>query len=144
MKEALQVLIVTPSRLAFEQENIVQLSVPTDLGEITLLPNHINLMTELVPGVIKVSSQENKQVFSYYVEAGFLEFFKNKATIVAEALELAEDISLADLEKEEKQAQEILDNKKSNAQDIQGALFLQKKVSARKKLLAISSQKMSA
>ncbi|MFA5934252.1 MAG: F0F1 ATP synthase subunit epsilon, partial [Candidatus Paceibacterota bacterium] len=49
MSKQLKLKIVTPERLIME-EMVDQVSLPTTLGEITVLPNHIPLITGLTSG----------------------------------------------------------------------------------------------
>ena len=45
----LKLKIVTPERLVFE-DLVDQVSIPTELGEITVLPDHISLIAKLSSG----------------------------------------------------------------------------------------------
>ena len=49
MSKQLKLKIVTPERLVLE-EMVDQVSLPTTLGEITILPDHIPLITGLASG----------------------------------------------------------------------------------------------
>ena len=96
------------------------------------------------PGVLKVFYKDKKKPLYYYAESGFLEFFKNKATLVVETLETPEDISLVEIQAAESQAQKILEDKTSQVQDIELALEGQIKARARQALLDISTTKTSS
>ena|SRR5665811_439375 len=84
--------IVTPERLVLE-EMVDQVSIPTTLGEITILPNHIPLITELTSGdVVAMSSGEYVPMA---VSGGFIEVKKdtNGITLVAILADFAEHVS---------------------------------------------------
>jgi len=81
--------IITPDKIVFDQE-IESLTLPTTEGEITILPNHIPLITAIKPGEIMIK-QEGK-THHMAVMGGFLEISDNKISLMAEAAELAEEI----------------------------------------------------
>jgi len=88
----LKLKIVTPERLILE-EMVDQVSLPTTLGEITILPEHIPLITELSSGdVVALASGEYVPMA---VVGGFLEVKKNEKgeTEVAVLADFAEHVS---------------------------------------------------
>ncbi len=96
--------IVTPERTVLK-EKIVQLSVPTKQGEITILPNHIPLISTLMAGVLEIVKEDGKsEVMS--VSGGFIEVMKDKIVILADTAEMAEEIDLARVEDARKRAEE--------------------------------------
>ena len=88
----LKLKIVTPDRLVLE-EIVEQVSLPTTLGEITVLPDHIPLITELTSGDIVVVVGGEHVPFA--VVGGFLEVKQNKEGIteVAVLADFAEHVS---------------------------------------------------
>jgi|SRR3989344_8396063 len=92
INKKIKLKIVTPERLAFE-EMVDQVSLPTTLGEITVLPDHIPLITELASGdVVAVIAGEH---VPFAVVGGFLEVKKNEQGIteVAVLADFAEHVS---------------------------------------------------
>jgi len=51
--------IVTPERVVLKEE-VRQVTVPTKAGEITVLPDHIPLVSSLMPGVIYLKKETVK------------------------------------------------------------------------------------
>jgi F-type H+-transporting ATPase subunit epsilon len=93
--------IVTPERLILE-EMVDQVSLPTILGEITILPDHIPLISELASGdIVAIVNGEHVPMA---VTGGFLEVKKNekKETEVAVLADFAEHVSELHEEKIEK------------------------------------------
>lgn len=88
----LKLKIVTPERLVLE-EMIDQVSLPTTLGEITVLPNHIPLITELASG--DVVAYANGEPVPMAVVGGFVEVKQNQKgdTEVAVLADFAEHVS---------------------------------------------------
>ena len=62
--------LVTPERVVF-QETVDQVTLPTMDGEITVLPGHIALVAQLVPGVAAL--KRNGQIEDVAVSGGFIE-----------------------------------------------------------------------
>ncbi len=82
--------IVTPERVVLKEE-VLQVTVPTRSGEITVLPNHIPLVSVLRPGVIEIRTKNGEtEVMS--VSGGFIEVLKNKVVILADTAERAAEI----------------------------------------------------
>lgn len=97
----LKLKIVTPERLVLE-EMAEQVSLPTALGEITVLPDHIPLITSLTSGdVVAVIAGEHVPIA---IVGGFLEVKKNEEglTEVAVLADFAEHVSEISDEKVEK------------------------------------------
>lgn len=105
MAKQLKLRIVTPERLVLE-EMAEQVSLPTTLGEITVLPDHIPLITDLASGdIVAVISGEHVPMA---VVGGFLEVKKNEGgvTEVAVLADFAEHVSeLSDEKIEQAKAQ---------------------------------------
>ena len=97
--------IVTPERVVL-REDIRQITLPTKMGEITVLPNHIPLVASLIPGVVHIKKKDGQdEVIS--VSGGFLEVLKDKVVILADTAERAEEIDLARAEEGHRRAEEL-------------------------------------
>jgi F-type H+-transporting ATPase subunit epsilon len=98
--------IVTPERVVLK-EQILQVSVPTKMGEITVLPEHIPLVATLVPGVIEtIKENGDKEIIS--VSGGFIEVLKDKVVILADTAERADEIDLERAYEAKKKAEEVI------------------------------------
>ncbi len=111
--------IVTPERLVLE-ELVDQVSVPTTEGEITILPEHIPLITSLKSG--DVVALVNNEHVPMAVVGGFLEVKKNEAgmTEVAVLADFAEHVGELSDEKIEqaKQKSEELRKQMENKEHV--------------------------
>jgi F-type H+-transporting ATPase subunit epsilon len=97
--------IVTPERVVLKEE-ITQITLPTKAGEITVLPNHIPLVSSLLPGVIHVKKKDGQdEIIS--ISGGFLEVLKDKVVILADTAERAEEIDLDRVKEARKRAAEL-------------------------------------
>ena len=98
--------IATPEKVLFK-DFILQVSVPTTEGEVTILPKHSPLVSVLKPGVLEIKKVDNSvEIIS--VSGGFLEVLLNKIIVLADTAERAEDIDLQRAEEARKRAEESL------------------------------------
>ncbi len=121
----LKLKIITPERLVLE-EMVDQVSLPTTLGEITVLPDHIPLITGLSSGDIVALT--GGEYIPIAVAGGFLEVEKdpparageNGITTVAVLADFAEHVSELSGEKiaEAKMKAEELKEKMKNKEDV--------------------------
>ena len=104
--------IASPERVVFEEE-VFSVSLPTEIGEITILPHHIPLIINVVAG--EIVARNNSQIFSLAVSGGFLEITPNEVTLLADTAERAEEIDEARAEEARKRAQQLLTEKNKDA-----------------------------
>ena len=92
MVKQIKLKIITPERLVLE-ELVEQVSLPTTLGEITVLPNHIPLITGLASG--DVVAYINGEEAPMAVVGGFVEVKQGEdgQTEVAVLADFAEHVS---------------------------------------------------
>jgi len=84
--------IVTPEKTAFEAD-VKSLVVPGSEGYLGVLTNHAPLITALKTGRIEFRSEDDT-VTLMAVSGGFLEISNNVATILADTVEMADDIDV--------------------------------------------------
>lgn len=108
MSNLIKFEIATPERVVLREE-VQQVTVPTRSGEITILPNHIPLVSVLNPGVIEVVKKDgSREVMS--VSGGFIEVLKDKVIILADSAERAEEIDVAKAEEARAKAEDMKKN----------------------------------
>lgn len=108
----LHLKIITPEKMAFEEEDIEAVSVPTSEGEITLLPHHIPLVARVVPGEIMVKKANHKNFL--VITTGFLQIDANgQVVILADYAIRSEEIEIAKVNEAKKKAEETLKEKAS-------------------------------
>ena len=107
--------IATINRVTYE-DDIDQLTVPTESGEITVLPKHAPLVSILKPGELRIKKDDH--IFLLSVSTGFLEIRKNSEVyILADSAERAEEIDLEASKSAKKRAEELL-QQKQNRNDV--------------------------
>lgn len=95
--------IITPEKTVFSEE-IDSLTLPTEEGEITILPGHIPLVATTKPGEITIKS--NGKIHHLAVMRGLVETAENKIKLLADAAELAEEIDERRAEEAKKRAEQ--------------------------------------
>jgi F-type H+-transporting ATPase subunit epsilon len=99
--------IVTPESKVYEQ-TIDTVVLPTTSGEISVLPGHIPLVTELDPGALQVSV-ENRTEF-LVVGRGFARIESDRVSVLAESAIEEENIDETAVEAALQRAQEALND----------------------------------
>lgn len=101
--------IVTPEKVVFEQE-IDSVTLPTQTGQITVLPNHVPLLSALQAGemIIKTDSKE----IPLAIAGGFVEVKPGSEVVVlTENAEHAEEIDIARAKQAHQRALELMKDK---------------------------------
>lgn len=106
--------IVTPERTLLEQE-VSQVSVSTAMGQITILPNHLPLVAQLVPGEIVVKKNSHDEDLMA-VSGGLVEVLPDQVVVLADTAERAEEIDEARAEEARQRAEEAMKQKASDAE----------------------------
>lgn len=104
-KSLLTFKLITPVETVFEKE-VEQVIVPTEAGQITVLPNHSLLVSILQPGELILKFEEDEQAVA--VSGGVIEMFDNTLVVLADSAIQPSDIDIESAEQQAKQlAQEI-------------------------------------
>jgi len=90
---------------------VKSITVDTEGGEITILPNHVPLLTRLSEGLLRYTDEKGvEDVVAIF--GGFLEVdSSNKITILADSAVRAGDIDLAKVENAKREAESVLSDK---------------------------------
>lgn len=106
--------IITPEKTVLKEE-ADEILVPTEQGQIGILPHHINLVTQLVQGEIIIKKHGKEQY--YAVTGGFLEVADGKVSILADYAAHAESIDVEKALAAQKRAAEVLKKKTENVSE---------------------------
>lgn len=105
----MHLVIITPEKTVLDEE-IDEILVPTNKGQMGVLPHHINIVTQLVPGEVIIKSKgKNKNIA---VSGGFLEVNKGVLTLLADYAEHANEIDIEKAKEATKKAQDLLSHKR--------------------------------
>lgn len=103
--------VITPQKVIY-QDNVDEVVVNTADGEIAILPEHISLMSRVIPGELVIKKSKGTQYLG--VTSGFLQVEKNNATILADYAVRAEDVEVEKAIEAQKRAEDIIKNKAEN------------------------------
>ena len=103
--------IITPEKTIFK-EDVDEVIVPTTNGEITILRNHVNLLTTIAPGAL--IAKKGSDTHPIAITGGFIEVNNNKINILADYAIRAQDIEIAQAEEAKKRAEKIMQEKTSD------------------------------
>lgn len=118
-----KVEIITPERIFYTGE-AEMIEFNTQVGEIGVYKNHIPLTTVLKPGIVTITTGEEKKLAA--VHAGFAEILGDKVTLLAEIAEWPDEIDVHRAEEAKKRAEERLQKKMENLDVARAELALSK------------------
>jgi len=103
MEDNFKLEIISPERIIFSDDAKI-VTLPSYEGDMSILKNHISIITFLRPGIIKVQNDGNFKEF--FVQDGTVEFFNDSLVVLS-----ASAINVKDLSKE------FVDNLNEDTQD---------------------------
>lgn len=115
MEKLLSLDIVSPQKSIYSGQ-VESVTVPGAKGEFQVLFNHIDLVSTLATGRIKIINEKKEEIF-FASSGGVIEIRKNKITILAEEIYTPEEIDLASTEKEVENAKSLLFKSGSDKDD---------------------------
>lgn len=105
--------VITLEKVVFE-DDVISVIVPGGDGYFEVLTDHAPIISSIQPGKLVIKDKNSKKSI-YAVSGGFFEMVKNKATLLADAIEAEADIDITRAEAALKRAKERID---SQAKDI--------------------------
>ena len=111
--------LATPERVLLDTE-VESLTLPTQMGEITILQNHIPLVANLQPGEIRYRTAKGQEFFA--VSGGVIEVKKNHEVVVlADTAEAGHEIDLKRAEEARDAAKKLMTEKPTDQAAIDAA-----------------------
>lgn len=107
----LQLEIITPEKIVYKNE-VEEITVPTINGQITILPKHIGLLAQVIPGEITVRKTGSQ--YGLAITGGFLEVHNDSVSILADYAVRAEDIEILKAQEAQKRAEKLMEEKTSD------------------------------
>ena len=96
MSQNFNLEIISPEKTLFNSE-VRETVIPAYEGAMTILIDHISLITFLRPGFIEVVT--NNKVEKFYIEDGTVEFFNNKLLILSSSVIQVKNLTKGNIEK---------------------------------------------
>ena len=125
MSREFSVEIIRPDK-SIMSKKVDEAILPCFEGEVTILKDHIPLITFLRPGILEVGKNEK-----YYVEEGTVEFFENKLLILSSTAINLMDFKSGKIKEMIKDAEEKFEKKETTDKQ---TYILSHKISTLKKI----------
>lgn len=119
----LHLKIVTPEKLIFDEE-VGQVNVSTEQGQIGILPNHANLMAKLIPGELVI--KKGGKTDNLAIGGGFLQVTDNVLTVMTDLATFEQDIDERAQEEAKKRAEQALEQTLSDEEYAETLAALEK------------------
>src|SRR5262245_51974105 len=101
----LRLEFVTPER-ALAQNEVDEVVIPGEMGDLGVLPGHAPLLTALRPG--EMWYRKGNEKFFAFISGGFAEVVGDRVSILAQVAERAEEIDLQRAEAAKRRAEDLL------------------------------------
>tara|TARA_B100000686_G_C16494866_1_gene814003 strand:- start:294 stop:689 length:396 start_codon:yes stop_codon:yes gene_type:complete len=91
MEEGFKLEIINPEKIIFSGD-AVMVTLPSYEGDMSILKNHISIITFLRPGIVKVQKKDNR-FEDFFVQDGTIEFLKESLIILSASVINLKNIS---------------------------------------------------
>ena len=81
MEENFKFEIISPEKIVFS-DNVTMITLPSYEGDMSILKNHISIITFLRPGIIKVQKKEG-DFDDFFVQDGTVEYFNDNLVVLS-------------------------------------------------------------
>ena len=95
MEKNFNLEIISPEKIILS-EKVNSVTMPSFEGEMTILPDHIPLITFLRPGIVRIEGSKESE---YFVEEGTVEFSNNTLIILSSTIIPLENVKGENLSK---------------------------------------------
>ena len=93
MEDNFKLEIISPEKIIFS-DNTIMVTLPSYEGNMSILKNHISIITFLRPGIVKVQKKDGN-FENFFVQDGTVEYFKDSLVVLSVSA-----INIKDLSKE--------------------------------------------
>ena len=91
MEDNFTIEIISPEKIIFSGETKT-VKVPSYEGDMSLLKDHVSIISFLRPGIVKVEKKDGS-FENFFVEDGIVEFFNNTLILLSATAKSVKDIS---------------------------------------------------
>lgn len=106
--------LITSEGMAFSGE-AVSVTLPSGMGEITVLKNHIPLLSTVEPGTVIIRTNDGEQLFA--VARGVVQVGKTGLRILSDIADRAESLDQDAIELARKRAEELRNARRADAEE---------------------------
>ena len=115
MEDSFKFEIITPEKIIFSN-NVQMVKIPSYEGDMSILKNHISIITFLRPGIIKIEKSDGN-FEEFFVQDGTVEFFDNILIILSASAENLKYLSREFLDNLAKETKDKLEKQEISDQD---------------------------
>ena len=115
MDDIFKIEIISPEKVIFS-DDIKIVKLPSYEGDMSILKNHISIITFLRPGIVRVEKKDGN-VEEFFAEEGTVEFFNNTLILLSASVENTKNLSKEFISDLSKNTQDKLNNKNISDQD---------------------------
>ena len=109
MEDNFKLEIISPEKIIFSN-NVKMVTLPSYEGDMSILKNHISIITFLRPGIIKI--QKNDENFEeFFVQDGTVEYFNDSLVVLSPSATNVKDLSKKFVDNLNKDTQDKLTDK---------------------------------
>ena len=113
MEDTYKTEIVTPEKVIFSDDKVLEAILPSYEGEMGILKDHISIVSFLRPGIVKIlKSSEN--VNSFFLQDGIIEFYNNNLTILSSKIINIKNLNKEKIDQLITETEKILKDEKLN------------------------------
>ena len=109
MEENFKFEIVSPEKIIFSND-IKMAKLPSYEGDMSILKNHISIITFLRPGIIQIHKQD-RNTEDFFVQDGTVEFFNDSLVVLSASAINVKDLTKNFIDNLNKEAQNKLEDK---------------------------------
>ena len=109
MEDSFKLEIISPERIIFSGD-IKMVTLPSYEGDMSVLKQHISIITFLRPGIIKVQKKEGN-INDFFVQDGTVEYFNDNLVVLSASVINIKDLSKEFVEDLNKDTQDKLTDK---------------------------------
>jgi len=106
MEDNFKLEIISPEKIIFS-DSVKMVKVPSYEGDMSILKNHISIITFLRPGLVKVEKKDS-DFEEFFVQDGTVEFFNDILILLSASVINLKNLSKEFLDNLTKEAKEML------------------------------------
>ena len=116
MEDNFKLEIIVPEKIIFSN-SVKMVKVPSYEGDMSILKNHISIITLLRPGIVRIEKSDGN-IEEFFAQDGTIEFYNENLIVLSAFVENIKNLSKEFLEKLEKDTQEKLSKEGITDQDL--------------------------
>ena len=113
MEDTYKIEIVSPEKVIFADENVLEVVLPSYEGEMGILKDHMPIISFLRPGIVKIL-KSSANINSFFVQDGIIEFYNNNLTILSNKIINIKNLNKEKIDQLITETEKILNDEKLN------------------------------